>query len=283
MPKNKAIKNLKTNAAPEVSFSQSEDHARLIRKRPPFTQLENAILEDEQVSKHALMVYWVLCKHANRDGEDSFPSLNTIAQESRSGRTTVVKAVKELIKLGYIKKECRKREDNPKVCTSNLYTILTQYKYEKAHSPSQDHPSPSQDHPSPNEVLEQYPPNNIPNNKKEPPSSQVHKSNEASKLEALFTNLSIPNLKYHDKFDTIAITLHEQGLLTQAYFDFIAKANPEAAHFITALKTGECVTGYRSKPKVPGLNTCPDCGKQIPGWSCRCGWFLRPEGERVPA
>lgn len=24
---------------------------------------------------------------------------------------------------------------------------------------------------------------------------------------------------------------------------------------------------------VKGLNTCPECGKQIPGTSCRCGWF----------
>ena len=267
-------KNLKTNAAPEVSFSQSEDHARLIRKRPPFTQLENAIPEDEQVSKHALMVYWVLCKHANRDGEDSFPSLNTIAQESRSGRTTVVKAVKELIKLGYIKKECRKREDNPKVCTSNLYTILTQYKYEKAHSPSQDHPSPSQDHPSPNEVREQYPSNDITNNEKEARHYHGDKvlltNTEYQRLNDEFTE-EVTN-RYMEKVNDYCV---QHGKHYADYNRTIRnwiRSDKEKGTFIESAKKQE----YK-------LNTCPDCGKSVPAGSCRCGWFLRPEGESVAA
>jgi len=44
-------------------------------------------------------------------------------------------AIKELVKHGYILKEVRKREDNPNVNTSNLYTILIQYEYVRKKKP----------------------------------------------------------------------------------------------------------------------------------------------------
>ncbi len=96
--------------------------AELKRERPPFTILEDSILEDQRISKHGLLVYWVLCRHADHKA-CCFPSIRKIAKGARISTSTVWAAVEELIKTGYIKKRTRlipgKKEKN-----SNLYTIL---------------------------------------------------------------------------------------------------------------------------------------------------------------
>jgi hypothetical protein len=160
-----------------------EKKTELQRKRPPFTMLEDLIIDDPNISKHALLTYWILCKHADKDGHSCFPGLNTIARETRSGRTTVIEAIDELVKKEYITKTQRRNPNNPKVFTSNLYTINQQYDYKRKEkkkagdnpenepggSPVQDHPSPVQDGGSPNQdggvVLNRYG-NKIPSSNK---------------------------------------------------------------------------------------------------------------------
>ncbi len=282
-------KQLKTNAVPEDSTSDDLQHARQIR-RQPFCWQEKKVLRLIQKSftglKRAktLLLYTTLTWLDNDfNGQPIRNYNNTLAERSGLDPHWIPKGIKYLIEMKII--EIRKRardEETGKFKQDGKTGAAILFTPEKA---TIHHNALFHNEVKPQRGKAQHKKKVLNKNKvgKNLPSSLTDKSNEASKLKALFTNLCIPNLKYHDKFDGIAMSLNEQGLLTQDYFDYIAKANPEAAHFITALRTGECVTGYRSKPKVPGLNTCPDCGKQIPGWSCRCGWWLRPEGERVPA
>lgn len=94
------------------------------RKRLPFTMVENAIIQDERLSKSDVMIYLILCMHADKNGENCYPSIRTIARESRSDKKTVIKSIDELVKIGYLLKEYRSDPGNPKVFTSNLYTII---------------------------------------------------------------------------------------------------------------------------------------------------------------
>ncbi len=96
--------------------------AELKRKRPPFTMIENVLIEDERISKHALIVCIVLCYHADKNAK-CFPKLRKIAAEARCSRSTVQKAIDELIELGYITKQTRRKEGS-KEYTSCIYTII---------------------------------------------------------------------------------------------------------------------------------------------------------------
>ena len=98
----------------------------LERKRPPFTIIENAIIENQKLSIYAFAVYVVLCKFANQGGK-AWPGYKTIANMAKCSRRKAVQAIEELIQAGYISKEIRLTEKRE--YTSNLYTILAQYEY----------------------------------------------------------------------------------------------------------------------------------------------------------
>ncbi len=102
---------------------------QLARKRPPFTMIENAIIEDEGMSPYELLVYMVICYHADREGK-AFPSIRTIARETHLSAGTVQPAIKGLIEKGYLLKEIRLKP-NSKERMSNLYTVVSQYEYSK--------------------------------------------------------------------------------------------------------------------------------------------------------
>ena len=100
---------------------------KLEREQPPFTIIENAIIEDEKVSLHGLAAYLILCKHCNGE-KQAWPGYERIAKLARCSRRRAIKAVQELIDAGYISKEHRFRQkDNAQ--SSNIYRILSQYTY----------------------------------------------------------------------------------------------------------------------------------------------------------
>ncbi|MBA7525013.1 hypothetical protein ES705_17158 [subsurface metagenome] len=120
--------------------TDSKENQDLLKRRVlPFTMVEDAIIEDTGLSIYAKMVYTVLCYYANNDKSECFPKIKTIAEKASCSDRKVPDAVKELVKHGYIMKEARKRADNPKVNTSNLYTILVQYNYIKKKKPGVVH------------------------------------------------------------------------------------------------------------------------------------------------
>ncbi len=176
------------NNTPKKIQNYPHNQIELKRERPPFTIVENAIIEDMRISKHGVMAFTSLCKHSDKDGKNCFPGLNTLARETRSGKSTVIGAIKELEHFGYIKVERRKDPKNPKRNRANSYTIVRQYDYVQKNlkeskgslvqdqgSPNQDQGSPNQDQGSLDEVLEQDPFNYIPINKR--PLNNIPKNN----------------------------------------------------------------------------------------------------------
>lgn len=69
----------------------------------------------------AVSVYMYLKDRANKENQ-CYPAINTIARELKLSRSTVKRAIEDLEKSGYIKREPRWREHGGK--SSNLYVIF---------------------------------------------------------------------------------------------------------------------------------------------------------------
>lgn len=68
----------------------------------------------------AVMVYMYLEDRANTDGQ-CYPSISTIAGDLKLSRSTVKRAISDLVRAGYLYKEQRWRENGGK--SSNLYFL----------------------------------------------------------------------------------------------------------------------------------------------------------------
>ncbi|MFD1673671.1 helix-turn-helix domain-containing protein [Alicyclobacillus fodiniaquatilis] len=75
-----------------------------------------------QIGGHAKAVYVYLCRRADSEGQ-SFPGYGTIAGEVGFSRSTVQRAVNELINAGLLLKEVRGRKENGEFYP-NLYTVI---------------------------------------------------------------------------------------------------------------------------------------------------------------
>ena len=74
----------------------------------------------EDIPHRAKAVYMYLKDRSNRSGT-CWPGINTIAKDLHLSRSTVKRALGDLTKRGFIKKELRCRENGS--CSSNLYFI----------------------------------------------------------------------------------------------------------------------------------------------------------------
>lgn len=75
----------------------------------------------DKIPHRAKVVYMYLCDRANVKDE-CWPGINRIASDLDMSRTTVKRALGDLMLSSYIKKESRHRDNGS--CSSNLYTIL---------------------------------------------------------------------------------------------------------------------------------------------------------------
>ncbi|WP_286152910.1 helix-turn-helix domain-containing protein [Sporofaciens musculi] len=74
-----------------------------------------------ELPHRAIAVYMYLHDRADKEGK-CWPAIPTIARELRMSRSTVKRALTDLIEEGYLKKEFRYRENGGH--TSNLYTLF---------------------------------------------------------------------------------------------------------------------------------------------------------------
>jgi len=94
------------------------------RGRQNFCILSNRVIDDDRLSANAKLTYMILCRYANTDTGECFPAQSTIATKAGIARSSVQSGIEELISLGYMSKEVRKRGDGSQKFTSNLYTVL---------------------------------------------------------------------------------------------------------------------------------------------------------------
>lgn len=80
----------------------------------------DSIYADEELSHRAKMVYIYLKDHANKEGT-CWPGINTIAVGVSLSRSTVKRALDDLVRVGLVVKEKRWRVNGS--LTSNYYQI----------------------------------------------------------------------------------------------------------------------------------------------------------------
>lgn len=73
----------------------------------------------EDISSSAVLVYKTLLEYANRSTWSCFPSIGTLAKDTKLSKRTVIRQLKVLEEKGLILKIPRKRENNGN--TSNMY------------------------------------------------------------------------------------------------------------------------------------------------------------------
>ena len=80
----------------------------------------DSVYEDQELSHRAIAVYIYLKDHANREGT-CWLGINTIAAGLNLSRSTVKRALDDLVKAGLVEKSIRWRGNGS--LTSNLYRI----------------------------------------------------------------------------------------------------------------------------------------------------------------
>lgn len=80
----------------------------------------DSIYEDTELSHRARVVYIYLKDHANREGT-CWPGINTIAAGLKLSRSTIKRALDDLVKAGLVEKSSRWRENGS--LSSNLYQV----------------------------------------------------------------------------------------------------------------------------------------------------------------
>jgi Helix-turn-helix domain len=97
--------------------------AASIQGRPHTYRLDNAFIDDwgERIGAHAIAVYNVLARHADRQTGESYPAIPTIARKTRLSPTTVKKALRLLKRHHLI--DWQPRVDAAGDPASHLYTV----------------------------------------------------------------------------------------------------------------------------------------------------------------
>ena len=80
----------------------------------------DSIYNDEELSHRAKLVYIFLKDHTDKDGT-CWPGINTIAAGLKLSRSTIKRALDDLVKAGLVEKSSRWRENGS--LSSNLYQV----------------------------------------------------------------------------------------------------------------------------------------------------------------
>jgi hypothetical protein len=95
---------------------KAKTEAILKRRGLPFAAVDHVVIDDEHVTASALLVYVILCRHANYNTGVAFPSINLMQHRLKIRRQAITKAIIDLKALRYLTLERR-----PGLV--NLYTV----------------------------------------------------------------------------------------------------------------------------------------------------------------
>lgn len=80
-------------------------------------------LSDVKITSKGQLVLYAIIDHANNKTGECYPSLKTLAKETKLSLSSVQRGIKELLLAGLIKKKARFRAENGSQ-TSNLYILV---------------------------------------------------------------------------------------------------------------------------------------------------------------
>jgi len=85
----------------------------------PFVIMPWAVLEDETLTAHDVLVYATIARYADVTSGEAWPSRSTVAQQARCDIKTVDRAVTRLVAAGFLEKHKRKNQEGE----TNLYVV----------------------------------------------------------------------------------------------------------------------------------------------------------------
>jgi hypothetical protein len=86
----------------------------------PFVIMPWAVLDDDTLSAHDILVYATIARHADRNTGEAWPSRSTVARMARCDIKTVDRSVARLVEAGFLEKQRRKTVLGDE---SNLYIV----------------------------------------------------------------------------------------------------------------------------------------------------------------
>ncbi len=86
---------------------KGKTEAILKRRGLPFAAVDHVVIDDERVTATALLVYVILCRHANWTTYVAFPSVSLMQRRLKIRRQAIIKAILDLKALGYLTLERR--------------------------------------------------------------------------------------------------------------------------------------------------------------------------------
>jgi hypothetical protein len=89
-------------------------------RRMPFVILPWAVLDDDSLTAHDVLVYATIARYADVTTGVAWPSRSTVAQNARCDIKTVDRAVVRLVAAGFLEKHKRKTEKGDE---SNVYVV----------------------------------------------------------------------------------------------------------------------------------------------------------------
>jgi hypothetical protein len=95
---------------------KAKTEAILKRRGLPFAAVDHVVIDDERVTATALLVYVILCRHANYNTGVAFPSINLMQRRLKIRRQAITKGIIDLKALHYLTLERRSG-------LVNLYTV----------------------------------------------------------------------------------------------------------------------------------------------------------------
>ena len=88
-------------------------------RRMPFVIMPWAVLDDDSLTAHDVLVYATIARYADSSSGVAWPSRQTVAEAARCDIKTVDRCVARLVAAGFLEKHKRRNEHGE----SNLYVI----------------------------------------------------------------------------------------------------------------------------------------------------------------
>jgi len=88
-------------------------------RRMPFVIMPWAVLDDESLTAHDVLVYATIARYADSNTGVAWPSRQTVAEAARCDIKTVDRCVARLVSAGFLEKHKRKNE----LGESNIYVV----------------------------------------------------------------------------------------------------------------------------------------------------------------
>ncbi|MGG1571620.1 DnaD domain protein [Fictibacillus sp. NRS-1165] len=94
----------------------------MLKRQVPFVMVDIAVIDDEEhLDIYDKMVFMIINRYAGNEDGKAWPSRPTIAKKARCSVDRVDKSIKNLMRLGLVRKEPRKKENGSN--HSNVYEI----------------------------------------------------------------------------------------------------------------------------------------------------------------